>query len=352
MQARIATLLLTGFLTLAAQTPERPNVILILTDNHGAWTLGAYGNRDIRTPHIDRLAGEGVLFTRAHANNAVCSPTRASLLTGLMPSQHGVHTLSRRRRRANRPRSAYNTLEEFATIPSILTGAGYVAGLSGKWHLGDNLHPQEGFFLLGHQAARRQPGFLRPGNHRKRATSYRAHLPHPKFWTDHGIRFIEQNKERPFFLYLAYNGPYGLGNAMREPIRNRFASHYARHPLPSMPRDTPHPWNFNYGEWLFDMQVRRKYAAEVSGIDDGVGRIMDTLQRLGLDENTLVIFTRRSRPRRRTLRLLGYGRPHASPHRLRLDHLDSDDLPPQGPHARRTAQRPPRQQLRRPAHPA
>ena len=62
-----------------------------------------------------------------------------------------------------------------------------------------------------------------------------------KFWTDHGIRFIEQNKDRPFFLYLAYNGPYGLGAAMREPIRNRFASHYATHPLPSMPRDVPNP---------------------------------------------------------------------------------------------------------------
>ncbi len=272
----------------AQATPERPNVVLILTDNHGAWTLGAYGNRDIRTPNIDRLADEGVLFTRAHANNAVCSPTRASLLTGLMPSQHGVHRYLGGGAAQIGP-DAYNMLEEFATIPSILTEAGYVAGLSGKWHLGGNLAPREGFTYWVTKPHGASPGFydqeiIEDAKLREEP----AYLT--KFWTDHGVRFIEQNKDRPFFLYLAYNGPYGLGRAMREPIRNRFASHYATHPLPSMPRDVPHPWNFNYGEWLFDMQVRRKYAAEVSGIDDGVGRILETLQRHDLEENTLVIF--------------------------------------------------------------
>ncbi len=70
---------------------RRPNVVLILTDNHGPWTLGCYGNREIRTPNIDRLASQGTLFTRCYSSNAVCSPTRATLLTGLIPSQHGVH---------------------------------------------------------------------------------------------------------------------------------------------------------------------------------------------------------------------------------------------------------------------
>ena len=76
---------------LRAQEKGPPNIVFILTDNHGPWTLGCYGNRDVRTPHIDRLAREGILFTRSFAVNAVCSPTRASILTGLMPSQHGVH---------------------------------------------------------------------------------------------------------------------------------------------------------------------------------------------------------------------------------------------------------------------
>ena len=74
-----------------AHAADKTNVVFILTDNQGAWTLGCYGNPDIRTPHIDRLAGEGIRFTRALSSNPVCSPTRATFLTGLIPSQHGVH---------------------------------------------------------------------------------------------------------------------------------------------------------------------------------------------------------------------------------------------------------------------
>ncbi|MPZ20623.1 MAG: sulfatase-like hydrolase/transferase [Luteitalea sp.] len=268
--------------------PSRPNIVLILTDNHGAWTLGAYGNEDIRTPHIDRLAREGILFTRAFANNPVCSPTRATLLTGLMPSQHGVHRYLGRGGAQIGP-GAYNTIEELDSLPSILADAGYITGLVGKWHLGANLNPQEGFTYWVTKPEGGSAGFydqeiVEDGRIRVEP-SYLT-----DFWTDHGVAFIEENKDRPFFLYLAYNGPYGLGQAMEEPIRNRHASRFADHRLPSMPRDAPHPWNYNYGEWMDNMQVRRKYAAEVSGIDDGVGRILETLERLRLEQSTLVIF--------------------------------------------------------------
>src|SRR3954469_22916629 len=99
----------------AATVP--PNLVFILTDNHGAWTLGCYGNPDIRTPHIDRLAKEGVLFTRAFASNAVCSPTRATLLTGLIPSQHGVHCYLHAGRLQVAPQ-ARSTISSFRTLPS------------------------------------------------------------------------------------------------------------------------------------------------------------------------------------------------------------------------------------------
>jgi arylsulfatase A-like enzyme len=147
----LAASILLGLVTLKAQSrafdDNRPlNLVFILTDNQGAWTLGCYGNPDIRTPNIDRLAREGVRFTRAFASNPVCSPTRATYLTGLIPSQHGVHSyLGGERPNAQTGPDAYCTIREFASLPKIMSQAGYVCGLSGKWHLGANLTPQEGF---------------------------------------------------------------------------------------------------------------------------------------------------------------------------------------------------------------
>src|SRR5206468_9125303 len=94
----------------AADAAKRPNVVFILTDNQGAWTLGCYGNPDIRTPHIDRLASEGIRLRRALSSNPVCSPTRATFLTGLIPSQHGVHSFLDPKFMMGP--EAYNTLQE------------------------------------------------------------------------------------------------------------------------------------------------------------------------------------------------------------------------------------------------
>tara|TARA_R110002095_G_scaffold2155_1_gene9117 strand:+ start:4831 stop:6309 length:1479 start_codon:yes stop_codon:yes gene_type:complete len=273
---------------LQAADQKQPNVVIIMTDNHGEWTLGCYGNRDIKTPHIDQLAKEGTLFTRAFANNAVCSPTRASFLTGLMPCQHGVHCYLRPRIQTGP--DSFNTLEEFQSIPQVLHDAGYVCGLSGKWHLGDNLYPQEGFTYWITKPHGASPGF-----YNQKVIEHEKIRDEPTYltdlWTQHGIKFIKQNQDKPFFLFLAYNGPYGLGSAMKEPIKNRFKEDYETMTFPSFPREKAQPWNFNYGDWIGDLGIIRKYAAEVSAVDDGVGQIMQTLKDLGLRENTLVIFT-------------------------------------------------------------
>ncbi|HUR60118.1 MAG TPA: sulfatase-like hydrolase/transferase [Opitutaceae bacterium] len=273
---------------LAAVAADRPpNLVFILTDNQGAWTLGCYGNPDIRTPHIDRLASEGVRFTRALSSNPVCSPTRATFLTGLIPSQHGVHSFLDPKYMMGP--EAYNTLREFSSLGEVMRDAGYTCGLSGKWHLGDNLHPSEGFSFWitkpdGHTQEFYNQNVIEDGKLRKEA-GYTTDL-----WTRNGIKFIEQNKDRPFFLFLAYNGPYALGTLMNNPPRNRHAAFYKGKHFASFPVEPMHPWQNQNKGFHNKQNAMERTAAEVSGVDDGVGEVMATLERLGLDDNTLVVY--------------------------------------------------------------
>ncbi len=268
--------------------PSRPNVVFILTDNQGDWTLGCYGNPDIRTPHLDRMAAEGTLFTRAFSNNAVCSPTRATYLTGLMPSQHGVHKYISKDVMLG-PK-AYNTLEEFDTLPQVLSEEGYTCGLSGKWHLGDNLHPHEGFSFWVTKPGGHTTGFLNQDVIEDGEINQVA-MHQTEYWTQRGIEFIEQNKDRPFFLFLAYNGPYGLGKSVLQPAVNRHADYYADKEMTSFPREETHSWLHHNRQMMNNLTSMRTYASEVSAVDDGVGDILAALKKHGLDDNTVVIFT-------------------------------------------------------------
>ncbi len=263
------------------------NVVFILTDNQGAWTLGCYGNPDIRTPNIDRLAGDGMRFTRAMSSNPVCSPTRATFLTGLIPSQHGLHSFLDPQYMMG-PR-AYNTLDEFTSLGEILEGEGYVCGLSGKWHLGANLTPSEGFsyWITKPDGSTREfydQDIIEDGVVR-REEGYTTDL-----WTRKGVEFIERNRDRPFFLYLAYNGPYSLGRLMLNRPRNRHAEVYRDHHFDSFPVDAMHPWQHHNKAFHNQQVAMERVAAETSGVDDGVGEILRALQRLGLDEKTLVVY--------------------------------------------------------------
>jgi len=271
----------------AAQPPRPTNLVIILTDNQGAWTLGCYGNEDIRTPNIDRLAADGIRFTRALSSNPVCSPTRATFLTGLLPSQHGVHSFLDPKYMMGP--EAYNTLDEFTSLGEVLQGAGYVCGLSGKWHLGANLTPSEGFsfWITKPDGSTREfyDQDVIEGGQVRREKGYTTDL-----WTRRGIEFIEQNQDQPFFLFLAYNGPYALGNLILNPARNRHADYYADKLFPSFPRDAMHPWQFNNKQFHNSLAAMRRVAAETSGVDDGVGEIMAALKRFKLDDRTLVVY--------------------------------------------------------------
>lgn len=266
-----------------------PNVVFILTDNHGAWTLGCYGNPDIKTPHIDRMASEGVRFTRAFCNNPVCSPTRATYLTGMMPSQHGVHNFLHGGRLQTGPESR-NTLADLRSLPEILNDEGYACGLVGKWHLGGNLEPQEKlddyWITMPHGGTATFFGakIIENGEIREEE----EHLT--TFWTKHALSFIEQEKENPFFLFLSYNGPYGLSRWQLEPLRGPRAADYAEAEMKSFPGGLIHPWSYNNKEYFGEITAKRRYAAELSAVDDGVGAVLGKLKQLGLDENTLVVF--------------------------------------------------------------
>ncbi len=267
------------------------NIVFIMTDNQGAWTLGCYGNEDIRTPNIDSLAEDGIRFANAYCVNSVCSPSRATFLTGLIPSQHGVHCwLGTEKPDSQIGPDAYCTIQEFTNLPKVLSGEGYTCGLSGKWHLGDSLHPQEGFTYW----------FTKPKGHT--STFYNAEAiwqgkiyKEPRYYTDaitaHALDFLEQSHEEPFFLYVPYNGPYGLGKHMGATHQNRHTEYYADKELPSFPREPIHPTLRANREYMNNPVSIRGYAAAISGVDDGVGEILDALKNYGLDENTLVIFT-------------------------------------------------------------
>lgn len=271
------------------KTDAKPvNVIFIMTDNQGAWSLGCYGNPDILTPNIDQLSQEGTRFTRALSSNPVCSPTRATFLTGLLPSQHGVHSFLDPKFMMGP--EAYNTLKEFTSLGEVLHDAGYTCGLSGKWHLGDNLNPSEGFTFWitkpdGHTNEFYDQNVIENGKLRKEI-GYTTDL-----WTRKGIEFIEENKSHPFFLFLAYNGPYSLGGLMLNPARNRHAAYYKGKHFKSFPVDRMHPWQNGNKEFHNTQLAMERVASETSGVDDGVGKIMSTIKRLGLDSNTLIIYT-------------------------------------------------------------
>ena len=286
---------------------KRPNILLIMTDNQPAELLGCYGNREIHTPHLDRLARQGVQFENAYCVNGMCSPTRASVLTGLMPSQHGIHTwLDDRVMDAWPP--AWNAIDEFRTLPEILGEAGYRTALIGKYHVGDPGAPQNGFqhwvaFPYGHTRDF-WDNVMIEGERRVR---YPGHSV--DYFTEQAVGYLrEQDGDAPFFLMLTYNAPYGHWPAIQGPARNRFARLYEQTPMHSVPREGLSPeairrydlkksmsgGGIDYSAELTtpnDLTSLRNYYSQMSMVDDGVGRVLAALDGQGLSQETLVIFT-------------------------------------------------------------
>lgn len=293
---------------ISAEAP-RHNVLFILTDNQPASILGAYGNADVRTPHIDQLAAEGVRFSRAYAANGMCSPTRATLMTGLMPSQHGIHSWLDDALLSQWP-EGWSAVAEFRSLPLTLKNRGYRTAMIGKWHLGRPDRASLGFehwvtFTDGHTVDFWDNTVIDNGS------TYPVSGTHlVDFFTDKAIEYLQSVKgAQPFYLQLNYDGPYLNPPTNLGPARNRFYQDYVGQQFESFPRvafnqnqvdqlmDPSNQNSFIKGKLLQSLQMHNdpetmaNVASQNTLVDDGVGQILATLDELGLADNTLVIFS-------------------------------------------------------------
>lgn len=249
---------------------DRPNILFILADDLGWSDLGCQGSKYYETPNIDRLAQQGLTFTDASTAAPNCAPTRACLMTGRYTPRHGIYTVGTGARGAEKYRQLVPVenrtqlpLNE-QTMAEALKANGYVTGIFGKWHLGEKgayFPARRGFdealVSMGQHFdfAVRPPVRVEPG-------TYLA-----DYLTQRSLQFIEKNKDRPFFLYLP---------------------HFAVHtPLQAKQKLTEH-FRHKKGDAGHDNPV---YAAMIASVDESVGRILDKLAELQLEENTLIIFS-------------------------------------------------------------
>jgi arylsulfatase A-like enzyme len=256
-------------------------VVLIMTDDHGAWSLGCYGNTEAHTPNIDALAASGLRFTNAFAAAAVCSPSRMTYMTGKMPCQHGVQDYIVAAESRGKQRGRF--LDGHTTYSELLAGQGYTLGMYGKWHMGDDARPQKGFkhWLTIAGAPYRDPTFFR-GGEEVQLRGYKTDLI-----TDEALHFIERNQDGPFFLKVSYNAPHTPYDFQPEEYRRP----YLDSSFPAFPQDAPHPNQIRvYRQHLGKAETRLSYMALVRGVDQNTGRILRALERFGLRRNTLVIF--------------------------------------------------------------
>lgn len=299
---------------------RRPNVLLILNDDMGYSDLGCYGG-EIDTPHLDQLASQGLRMTQFY-NTARCSPSRASLLTGLHPHQTGIGVLTSDHGPGGYPG---NLNGQCVTAAEVLRAAGYATYLSGKWHLAHDFHhpsdawPKQRGFDHFYGTIRGAGSYFAPETLTRDNTNIEdeARSDPQYYYTDaistQAVEYIEQHAaqspDRPFFLYVAYTAPHWPLHAREEDIakyRGRFDKGWdalREERLGRMIRmglideswrltdrdPTQPPWEFaDHKAWR--ERCMEVYAAQIDRMDQGIGRIIQSLHQTGMSEDTLVMF--------------------------------------------------------------
>ena len=286
---------------------KQPNIVFILSDDQGAWAMHCAGNEDLRTPNLDRLAESGVRFDEFYCASPVCSPARASIVTGKAPSCHGVldwiagGNIDTNRYPEMAGHSRFQTrdhaieyLEGHKTYMEVLAENGYVCGLSGKWHLGNNAEKKRGFekwFTIGAGGCSH---YFNPDVCENGAFSA------PKRYitdliTEKAIQYVGEfaQQEKPFYLSVHYTAPHSPWEEEQHP--KRFLDWYRDCAFQATPNLPVHPNQVGTCPVGDTPEKRaenlRGYYAAISAMDEGIGKIMDELGRQGLLEDTIVIFT-------------------------------------------------------------
>jgi arylsulfatase A-like enzyme len=286
-------LLIPAIIFSCARKEKQPNFVFILVDDLGwADVQCNFPGSFYETPNIDRMAEEGIRFTQAYSAHPVCSPTRASLMTGKHPNRMGITDWIPGHNPTDRPLLGPQINHELGleeiTLAEKLKEYGYNTFFAGKWHLGE-----EGFFpenqgfdinIGGHHRGSPPGGYYSPYNNPKLSDGPEGEYL-PDRLTNESISFLKENRDEPFFLYLSF---YTVHTPIQAAISHHDSFVRKRENL-GLSSDIPHQ---EEGEgWTKLIQENAAYASMVAAMDENVGRILQTLKETGLDENTWVIFT-------------------------------------------------------------
>ena len=274
---------------MASTDPRQPNVLFVLSDDQGAWAMRCAGNADIVTPSLDRIAAAGVRFTSFFCTSPVCSPARASLLTGEIPSRHGVQDWIRD---GNVGPNRIDYLAGRPLLTDVVAKAGYRCALIGKWHLGASDVPRFGHVKWFAHASGMSPYYDAPMIDERQPRTIARYLTDEL--TDQALAFLadESTRAHPFWLALNYTAPHypWIDSHPRE-----YTDRYADCAFESCPQEAPHPFSATGNPATDEGHRRRReslvgYFAAVTAMDAGIGRVLDRIDALGLGPSTLVIF--------------------------------------------------------------
>lgn len=302
---------------------KRPNILMIITDDQGYWSLGCYGNKEIHTPNLDRLAESGLLFENFFCVSPVCSPARASIFTGKIPSAHGIHdwihkghagehelsqdlqeklyddhasweyTQLKNQMKGDMP---IDYLKGHTCFTELLSENGYFLGLSGKWHLGNSAKKQAGFdywktIAMGGDNYYYPTVLADNGQFEMLHGTYLT-----DYITDNAITFLDtaRQREQPFYLSVHYTAPHSPWGKKHHP--ENVYSLYEACPFESVPDIPTHPWSIYKNQSPEEERSARfdnlkGYYTAITAMDRCVGSLLDYLEAHHLRENTIIFFT-------------------------------------------------------------